>query len=109
MKKYYVLGVGYKLSDLNQAHPYEVWLDLQQSKFPIVMLEGKGFDGVGGSFKPSEILQEKWKEHLEISNTGWLVSLCEDAKKNNNILDCESVIDAYKYIFKEMPILKEIG
>jgi hypothetical protein len=107
-KKYYILGTGYKLDDIAKEYPYEVWLDLQESQFPIVMLEGKGIGGVGGSFRPSEILQSQWKEHLTISGTDWLIPLCSDALNNRDQLDFSLVVDTYTYQHNAAPQLKEV-
>ena len=65
------------------------------------MLEGKGISGVGGSFKPSEILKDHWQEHLEMSGTKWIVPFCEDVEKNGDILDIESVLIRYKFLHKK--------
>src|SRR5687768_13090585 len=108
MKKYYILGVGFKAADMGKQHPYEVWLDLQEEKYPIVMLEGKGMGGVGGNFKPSEILQDHWKEHLAVSDTEWIIPLCEEAFKNNDVLNIEALIAKYKNLHGSMPDVKEI-
>lgn len=107
-KKYYVLGVGFKESDTDKTHPYEVWLDLQEESYPIVMLEGKGFAGVGGSFKPSEILQDQWQDHLRLSNTEWLIALLEEASKVGDSIDYDLVLETYKHHFDKAPPLKEI-
>ena len=106
-KKFYVLGVGFNDSDADKSHPYEVWLDLQEKKYPIVMLEGKGASGVGGSFKPSEVLQEQWQEHIKISNTSWLLALLKDAEKNDDRVDYDLVLETYKHNFNDYPELKE--
>jgi len=108
MKKYYVIGMGHELSDLEKKHPYEVWLDLQEPKCPIVMMEGSGMGGVGGHFKPSEILASCWKTHLKVSGTEWLVPLCEKAVQANDILDLELVVDAYRREHARLPEVREI-
>ncbi|MDX3775574.1 hypothetical protein QE250_15760 [Chromatiaceae bacterium AAb-1] len=109
MKKlYYVLGRGYKNSDIKKEHPYEVWMDMSNTKMPLVMLEGRGFGSVGGNFSPSEILKEHWQEHLSVSGTEWLRSLCQDALMNGDIIDFKSVIETYNYIHNSMPEIRNL-
>lgn len=103
MKKYYILGTGYKNDDVSKSYPYEVWLDMQEPKFPIVMLEGKGSGGVGGNFKLEEILQDHWKEHLEISQTKWLLPMC-----GKNPLSTEDFLKEYQRVHGYMPELKQL-
>lgn len=107
-KKYFVLGIGYDPRDENLSHPFEVWLDVQNEKFPLVLMEGKGMSGLGGNFKPSEILQKEWREHLVLTNTIWLLSLCEDAMRNEDVLDIDSVLEMYNHVNKKMPPAREI-
>ena len=109
MKKYYILGVGYKSDDVLKSHPYEVWIDVQEEKYPLVMLEGKGMSAVGGSFKPAEILKESWSDHLTLSKTEWIKPLCEFVATNNELLDIDSVIECYKHLYGSYPELREIG
>lgn len=106
-KKYYVLGIGFKEHDLEKSHPYEVLLDTQASLESIVILEGKGMGGVGGNFKPSELLQEQWHEHLMISKTLWLLPILEHASNNNDIIDQHLVIETYQHKFNLPPEIKE--
>ncbi|SEI04914.1 hypothetical protein SAMN05660691_03102 [Rheinheimera pacifica] len=100
---YYVLGIGYKVSDYEKKHPYEVWLDIDNADAPLVMLEGRGMGGIGGSFKPSDIIEPQWKEHLIISNTEWLIPLCIDAAQNRNMLDFKLVLETYNYLHNCSP------
>jgi len=106
-KSYYVLGVGFKENDIEKSHPYEVLLDTQESQAPIVMLEGKGMGGVGGNFTPSELLHEQWREHMEISNTLWLLPILEFAANNNDIIDQQLVTETYLHKFKLPLEIKE--
>lgn len=108
MKRFYVLGKGYKHSDIKKNYPFEIWLDLQEKEFPLVILEGEGRQGVGGNFKPSELLDKRWEGHIKITNTEWLIPICREALKNNDFLDCKLVIDSYIYNYGTVPYLKEI-
>lgn len=107
-KKYYILGVGYESSDSRKTYPYEIWLDLQETRRPIMVLEGRGFAGVGGSFSPKELLDNKWLKNLNITKTEWLLPFFKDAENNDGVLDSESLINFYKYKHGELPVLKEI-
>lgn len=109
MKKYYILGIGYNKKDDLKSCPYEVWLDMQQKKYPLVLLEGKGIGAVGGNFKPSEIIAPIWSEHLSYSGSEWLIPLCEMAKDDRDVLDLKLVLDTYKCIYGTLPPLREIA
>jgi len=107
MKKYYVLGKGYKVSDIKKTYPFEIWLDMQEEQYPIVILEGEGRNGTGGNFKPSEFISEQWKDHITLTDTRWLFSICKLAVEQGETLDLQLVLDSYVHIYGSMPKLKE--
>lgn len=107
MKKYYVLGKGYKVTDIKKTYPFEIWLDMQEDQYPIVILEGKGRGGVGGNFKPSELIDEQWKDHINLTNIHWLLPICKLAVEQGELLDSQLVLDSYVHIYGSMPQLKE--
>lgn len=103
-RSYYVLGVGYKESDPEQKHPYEVWIDVNNEDAPFVILEGRGMGGVGGRFKPTDILEKHWQEHLSLTGTLWLIPLCKDAVQNGGMLDHRLVLETFSYLHDRPPV-----
>jgi hypothetical protein len=105
MKKYYVVGVGYKDDDVDKKNPYEIWVDAQDKEFPIVILEGKGMGGVGGRFRPGDLLKDHWKELVFLTESEWLIPLCAEAERRGEELDIDSVIESYKYKYNSSPVV----
>ncbi|MCV2884708.1 hypothetical protein OE749_08370 [Aestuariibacter sp. AA17] len=99
----YLLGEGYKETDVERSTPYQVLLNSRCGDFPIGLTEGKGMGSIGGSFSPEHVLSDRNKKHLEICNVTWLIPLCEDAVNQSSELDVQAVIDTYAYLHGALP------
>ena len=108
MTKVYLLGTAYNYIENSRATLIEVLIKAERSEYPIIILEGYGWDGVGASFKPRDLLSSIYIEKFKITNTDWLIPLLKDAIENDDELDLDSVIESYKYIFGYEPNVRFI-
>ena len=88
MDKYQEIGRGTRAS-----WPYEVavhWKD-EHPGGPIMLAEGSGHSGAGGNFALAEILDEKWRSHLEICDCLWLRDLALEERERGQIFTADEI------------------
>lgn len=100
----YLIGQGVKKKS-NREVLVQVLLNTEDENCPIGLTEGRGVGGVGGSFRPKNILTENKREFLKKCGAEWLITHCEQAVKMSQPLDSRAVLDTYEYINGKPPPL----
>ena len=61
----------------NFPWPYDIDICFDDIKHPIAFSEGVGHASAGCAVTAHEALEEKWREHFEITNSFWLLPYIE--------------------------------
>ncbi|RUO79861.1 hypothetical protein CWI84_09550 [Idiomarina tyrosinivorans] len=91
----YLLGQGFKN---DKKVLLQVLLNTENETSPIGLTEGEGMAGVGGSFRPYQLLSDDKKAFLKVCDTDWLITHCEEAVKTSSSLDIKAVLESYEYL-----------
>lgn len=101
----YLVGSGFKCTDIDKSYPYQVLLDTDTVASVIGLTEGKGMGSVGGSFSAKQLLKPHFIEHLGICKTEWLIPIIEDAASSGSEIDPQTVLESFEYKFGNKPPL----
>lgn len=103
--KVYRLGEGYPVTAEGKplySWPYTVHFAPDYPGNQYCLGEGDGRNGSGSFFPASTILEPRWRDHLEKTNTLWLIPFLErDAR--GEIAPPEEVLKAYQELHGALP------
>jgi hypothetical protein len=80
MAVYFNLGHGTKslAHSAKYPWPYDIDICFDAVRHPIAFSEGVGFGSVGCAVAATEALDQKWREHFEITKLLWLIPYIEN-------------------------------
>lgn len=80
MAVYFNLGHGTKslAHSANYPWPYDIDICFDAVRHPIAFSEGVGFGSAGCAVAATEALEQKWREHFEITKSSWLIPYIEN-------------------------------
>lgn len=80
MSVYFNLGHGAKPIDHAENYPWPFDIDVcfEAVRHSIAFSEGVGFGSAGCTIAATEALEQKWREHFEITKSIWLIPYIEN-------------------------------
>jgi hypothetical protein len=80
MAVYFNLGHGTRplTHSANYPWPYDIDICFDEVRHPIAFSEGVGYGSAGCAVAATEALEQKWREHFEITNSSWLIPYIEN-------------------------------
>ncbi|MYN41664.1 hypothetical protein GTP55_20085 [Duganella sp. FT109W] len=80
MAVYFNLGHGIKsrARSANYPWPYDIDICFDAVRYPIAFSEGVGLGSAGCAVAATEALEQKWRDHFEITKLSWLIPYIEN-------------------------------
>ena len=80
MAVYFNLGHGTKplVHSANYPWPFDIDICFEAVPHPIAFSEGVGFGSAGCAVSAAEALEQKWREHFEMTKSSWLIPYIGD-------------------------------
>ena len=95
---FYTLGKGYMTNRDGEplySWPYEISYAPDYKPREFFMAEGDARNGNGNFFNAATLLETKWRSHLEITQTLWLLTILERLARGETVAPDE-ILRAYE-------------